>query len=371
MSYHNKQDPLSLILMRDIINHPSEFIPNVSLEVRWTDILGTFFHVDKKSGQNCLIIVHTNGLIIYDLYQRNIKQRYQQRINGECRIQNMCCIDPKKQIVYINVNCECKVITFHLITRKWNLDFLDYSENRPRVAFCSGLAFIPSPFNEVRIQLTYFNNTFEIFKFDNKERLKVLQPKITRYPMDRFKYIHNYMDSNVYIIREMLKDYSEFNIDTVLGCLFQKRSYNNIKTCYIVWDQILLFIFEDSIYDESKQLFTEFYSIDCVDIRKPNEIYFDIKKLRMHPMFDAICLDDGYNLHQIYTNNCFSEEDIHSKYLLKNFIPTEIIYFNKKKNLSIINDYCSFWVRRLKMKDIPKVLNAEIGCFYSIFQNYI
>lgn len=66
MSYHNKQDPLSLILMRDIINHPSEFIPNVSLEVRWTDILGTLFHVDKKSGQNCLIIVHTNGLIIYD-----------------------------------------------------------------------------------------------------------------------------------------------------------------------------------------------------------------------------------------------------------------------------------------------------------------
>lgn len=74
------------------------------------------------------------------------------------------------------------------------------------------------------------------------------------------------MDSHTYILRETLKDYSEFGIDEILKELFQKRSYTKVKTCHIVWNQILFFIFEDSIYNEMNHLFIDFYTIACIDV---------------------------------------------------------------------------------------------------------
>lgn len=342
--------------MRELINVTTE-IPNSIFNLDWTDIFGYVFHYDKIYNADYLFIIHCNGIIKYNLDDMKIEEQYPQFIDNEYMIKNYCCIDSNQEIIYMSLFREKKIITFNVRLKKWNLNFIDYNDTKPKVYRGPILSFIPNPVNEVRLQCPIFRDgiyKLSTYKINKKGKLILLECS------DEYD-IHNIynpklMDDHLYVLKQRLSNKNNVNLDIILKNLFRIRSYQQLVQCHFAWNQIIFFIVD----------INGFYTIDCVDIIQPVKIYSDIKRIKS-VFCDTVGFDQNNNLHHVcVTKSLMKHTKAHSIISLRSILPEIIIKKNKKRNYHVIKSICTFHSRKYYIK-IPTVIFSLINNYYSVF----
>lgn len=336
--------------MRELISH-GHVIPNPVFNIDWINLSDSLYYYDKATKTNYLFIIHRDGIVKYNLDEDNITEKYNQFINNEYMIKNECCLDPNHHVIYMDIYSEKKIITFNIKSKNWNLNFLNYSHQKPRVIYGAGLSFLPSPIGEVRLQLVHLDPTFSIFKISEKGQLERLE--VGSLHECNFKHNLKFMDHHLYV----LKSFKISKFDQIVQNILFRRDYRRLVLCHFAWNQIIFFVFR---VKGSHQ-----YSIDCVNLLEPMKVYFDIKRFK-RSCFDAVCVDQGNHLHHVYLGECWVNEKVHSTISFIDIIPDIIIQKKRKENYSLIYNLCSFYSKKYRLY-IPIVLIYEINKFYEVF----
>ena len=335
---------------------------NSSFGIDLLDFFGNLSYFDTESNTNYLFTIHRQGIIKYNMNTQKIEEQYPQFINNEYMIRNECCLDANAKIIYLSIFSERKLITFNLKSKIWNMNFLDYSRKKPRALFGSRLSFIPNPINEVRLQLFHYNNFFSIFKVNQhkrlQKRLQILKRKIPR----KLGYNPLSIDHHLYILRESLQENSKETLDIITSHLFKKRSHQELVACHLAWNQIFFFIFAGGFG------FVQQYIVDCVYIKEPTNIHFDVKRISSIEN-DAICFDQENMLHIVKTVYIYSEEKRHQKIIPKELIAKSLIKKNKTEEYMLVIQFCLYFSRKFKLY-LPTVIIGEISRWFSIFQSF-
>lgn len=335
--------------MRDLIRNyaiasTSHRAINQVFGIDWCNIFNSIYYYDTTDHANYLFIIHRNGIIKYDLDVKIIKERYGQFINNEYMIENVCCLDLEDDVIYMNLFAEKRLITFNIKSKIWNLDFMDYGMKKPRPMGCSSMIFVSNGEDSgVQMELEYFDRTSTVFTMNKFGQMKIL--KKTNGNMETY----NIMNQSLKQLQTRFRNSPTIDLDKILLILFKKRVGIKLVHCHLAFEQIIFFIFE-----------TRHYSIDCVDILKPNEIYFDIKTIQRDD-FDTIFFDRSSVLHRVCITDCKNDE-VHCKMLPRSIIPKSIIQNNNKR----IQNFCDYCSRRNNLL-IPTAIIGEIIRFSQIF----
>ena len=338
--------------MRDLIINHQRLIQNEKFGIDRNDICGSLFYYNQYHNTNNLLIVHSHGIVNFNVDQGETKRYCSPVVIGDdgMAIQSMC-LDVNENIIYVEQPTKRRIVMFNILSGTWK--FLDYNMSSPRICYSGNLAFISDPVNEVRFQAFHWDGSYTIFTI-NKGYLKYKQKKQRN--VVRFgRYCSERMDS-VYTLRYKLSDQQVCHLEEILTIIFKKRQWKNLHICHVAWNHLVFFVFKN---------FDRNYIIDCVDIREPMNIFYRIMLIRRIDV-DAIFFDHDNNLHHVYITNYWHDGGLHRKIVAKDCIPKVMFQKNKRSNDELIKRYCRFYARKHNL-NIPIVLFSKIASFYSVF----
>ena len=308
------------LTVKDILTMKS----NRLFKIEWTKYFNSIFYYDVSSSTNYLFVIHRHGILKYNLDRQIIQEENvsPELILNEYMIQNHCTLDLNRNIIYLHIFGENKIVSFNIKTKEWDFKFYDFNNCGQYFLGLTNLAFISDPVNETIIQKRYHNNYVKTFKILNTGKLQVYEKK-TKLTEENC-YDLKLLDDHLYILKRKMVNHGIF--DEIVRNLLKERSYKNLVHCHLAWNQIIFFIFEGN---------TGFYSIDCVDTMEPNNIHYNIlgsKRKLKERSFDKIFFDYNNDLHLVRITDYYDDEQIHSKIDSMVMIPKYIVDKNRLLN---------------------------------------
>lgn len=309
-----------------------------------------------------VLIIHKTGILKYDLHNNQVMESFNApKTLCNISLYNECCLDDNKGIVYIDDFIKKKIITFNLLSKKWNYNFYDYDKkNYPTVL--NGLYFFLNEsvkFNITEYNVENINGWYQsfahsVFEFRiNGIGVEIIQKKKIQ---DQFSY---YDQWKLYFYKCKLYELPIIKVNKIMVTLFEnkykKRQYKHLIHCQLVWNQIIFFVFKNLTQQEYS------YTLDCVDIFDITHVYWEVLFLP-NEAIDILHISKQTAI--LYYINIKQQE--HNQLHLWDHLPDDIIKNNKFIKMQKLIQICSYYYKTTNSK-IPIDLTNLILKFCPLF----